>query len=65
MDRGLLKVSKPGILHVVLHYLYFPARQAAQEAAAELRSLGFTTEDSLGGDDERWNLGAMQRCIEL
>jgi len=35
----LLEVSKPGALHVVLHYLYFPVRKEAEKAAAELRLL--------------------------
>jgi len=43
----LLEVSKPGALHVVLHYLYFPLRKAAEEAAAELRLLGFARRTSL------------------
>ena len=48
----LLKVSKPGVPHVILHYLYFATSEAAEEAAAELRSLGFSTEDCPKAYDE-------------
>jgi hypothetical protein len=50
----LLAVSEPGSLHVVLHYLYFPAKKAAEESVSELRSLGFRTESRVGADGVNW-----------
>jgi hypothetical protein len=48
----LLTVSKRGEPHVLLHYLYFPNQRDAREVAVELRRLGFTTEERIGGDSE-------------
>jgi len=59
----LLEVSKPGTLHVVLHYLYFPEKRAAEEAAVELRSLGFSAEDRLGADGVNWLVLARQELV--
>jgi hypothetical protein len=51
----LLRVSRPGVPHVVSRYLYFPCKSAAAKAAAaELRSQGFTTEERLGADGMNW-----------
>ena len=59
----LLKVSKPGARHVFLQYLYFPERSAAEEAAAELQSLGFDTENRLGADGVDWLVLARKELV--
>lgn len=57
-DRGaideLMRVSKPGERHVLLHYLYFPEERDARSAAEELRRRGFRTEERLGADGTNW-----------
>ena len=40
--------------HVVVHYLYFPARPAADEVAATLSAHGFTTDERRGADGLNW-----------
>ncbi len=59
----LLDASTPGAPHVVLHYLYFPAKSAAAEAAAGLRTLGFQTEERLGADATNWLVLARHKVI--
>jgi hypothetical protein len=48
----LFRDSVSGRAHTVLHYLYFPKKEAAEEVAVKLRDLGFRTEERLGADDE-------------
>jgi hypothetical protein len=55
--------SRLGAARVVSHYLYFPGRGAAAEAAAELRSLGFKTEERLGAEDTNWLVLARHEAI--
>lgn len=66
-DRAALEqvfqASRPDAPHVVLHYLYFPARNAAEEAAAELRSLGFEIEERLGADSMNWLVLARHEVV--
>lgn len=59
----LLQASKPGALHVVLHYLYFPAKNAAAGAAVKLRSLGFKTEERVGADGTNWLVLARHEIV--
>jgi hypothetical protein len=59
----LLRASKPGARHVVLHYLYFPAKTAALEVAGELRALGFKTEERLGADGTNWLVLARHEVV--
>jgi len=62
--EDLRAASSPGVLHTVVHYLYFPAKGAAEEAAATLRGLGFTTTERSGADGTNWLVLAQHR-IEL
>lgn len=50
----LVRVSKPGQAHVLLHYLYFPRERDARAAAGELHRQGFRTEKRLGADGVNW-----------
>lgn len=50
----LVRVSKPGQAHLILHYLYFPRERDARSAAGELRRQGFDTEERLGADSVNW-----------
>ena len=59
----LLQASKPGAIHVVLHYLYFPEKTAAAEAARELRRLSFGTEERLGADGTNWLVLARHEIV--
>jgi hypothetical protein len=59
----LLKVSKPGAVHIFSHYLYFSARKPAEAAAAELRSLGFSTEDPSCPDGVDWLVLVRQELV--
>jgi hypothetical protein len=49
--------------HVVLHYLYFPRRDAAGATAAELRARGFATEERLGADGVNWLVLARHQIV--
>lgn len=59
----LLQESKLGARHVFLHYLYFPKKHGATGAAAELRSLGFRTEERLGADGTNWLVIARHEVV--
>ena len=50
----LVRVSRHGQAHVLLHYLYCPRESDAQSAAGELRRQGFRTEERLGADGVNW-----------
>lgn len=66
-DRAALeelrRSSKSVGSHVVLHYLYFPRREAAAASAAELRACGFTTEERLGADSVNWLVLARHELV--
>ena len=55
--RGCLEPTK------VLHYLYFPTKEAAREVSAKLRDQGFSIEQRLGADGENWLLLARQDMV--
>ena len=59
----LLQASKPGAAHIVLHYLYFPDKNGATEAATKLRLHGFVTEERLGADGTNWLVLARHQVV--
>lgn len=59
----LLRASKAGALHTVLHYLYLPSKSAAVEVAVRLRAQGFTTEERRGADGVNWLVLAKHQVI--
>lgn len=61
--EALRRSSKPDEPHVVLHYLYFPKREAAAATAADLRRRGFATEERLGADGMNWLVLARQEIV--
>jgi len=61
--ESLLEVSRPGVPHIFSHYLYFPVEKAAAEAAAELRSLGFETEERLSAYGTDWLVLARHKMV--
>ena len=61
--KHLSSASKPGVTHTILHYIYFPMKGAAVSAAAELRSLGFSTEERLGADGSNWLVLARHEVV--
>lgn len=40
--------------HTILHYLYFPKKDAAKKVAQQLRTEGFEIEDRMGADGINW-----------
>ncbi|HEX3758813.1 MAG TPA: ribonuclease E inhibitor RraB [Kofleriaceae bacterium] len=54
------QTSGPAAPRAVSHYLYFPGERAAAEAAAELQSLGFKTEERLDPEGTNWLVLARQ-----
>lgn len=59
----LFRDSVPGAVHTVLHYLYFLTKESAIEAAVQLRSQGFDTEERLGADGVNWLVLAKHKMI--
>jgi hypothetical protein len=61
----LLRASKAGSVHKVLHYLYFPSRDKASinNAASLLRSQAFTTQERRGADGASWLVLAQHELI--
>lgn len=59
----LIRASKAGVVHTVLHYLYLPSKSAAMEVAARLRAQGFTTEERRGADGVNWLVLAKHQIV--
>lgn len=49
--------------HRVLHYLYFPLKKSARQAAEELKKAGFKVDVSRADDDESWLALASQPAL--
>lgn len=62
-NEQLLQASKAGAAHIVLHYLYFPDKKGATEAAGKLRLQGFMTEERLGADGTNWLVLARHEVV--
>lgn len=52
--QELLRQSRSGVRHRMLHYLYFPRRDGAVASAERLQSLGFRAETRIGADGVNW-----------
>ena len=59
----LLQASKTGAKHVLSHYLYFPKMHGATGTAADLRLLGFRTEERLSADGTNWLVIARHEIV--
>lgn len=59
----LARLSAPGSVQIVVHYVYVPSRAAAAELALILRSHGFRTEERLGADAVNWLVLARHRAV--
>ena len=59
----LLRASTSASPHLILHYLYFPAKSAATKAAATLRQEGYRTEERLGADGKNWLVLARHEVV--
>lgn len=59
----LSKVSDRSQTHTILHYLYFPKKDAAKKVAQQLRTDGFEIEDRLGADGINWLVLASHNIV--
>ncbi|TDR34364.1 regulator of ribonuclease activity B [Tahibacter aquaticus] len=61
--REINAVSSGDEVHVILHYLYVPSNEVANQISKDLKQRGFQVEERLGADCENWLVLAKHNAV--